>query len=383
MKVLLTAACERHPSFSNLTSELALELQNQGAELTTLLDFTKYDTNKWYDDPQQGTRSTIHLPNFEDFDILIHNKQLFNQWQSCEFNSDCEEWQTSPNNQKSLIRRSIHRKIKARLSQQLGKKVVIANDTFMTNSLETFGIPQINTPKTISKQEWELNPTYPIVLKNKHSSCGMGVFYIQSKDDYEGKFQEDLHNIRMKLMFVTGKGMADNFDAQEYIACPHPEYNTHYRIFTAGSAILGAALHYAKKSNPSERKLENICSNVAQGGKQIILTPGPNTPEPTMEEKNILGYHWLESPKIPSYIETLAKQLGAKYSEKGAYFLGQDWIQSRDGNFYLLESNLGPACALFENIEGLQIDPNDKDGVRANKLGAKSLASQILKQYRN
>ncbi|MEK6921419.1 MAG: hypothetical protein AABX82_06030 [Nanoarchaeota archaeon] len=262
--------------------------------------------------------------------------------------------------------------------------VLLNADVYLKEEKEAYDLLDENTiPRvpTLQIEAWEKNKIFPVVFKQKNTTKGEGVYFIENE-----------------AQFSTLSPIKDTLSLHHFIECPGDHY-THYRIFTIGSGnILAAVLSYSQMkkgenrriidregNNPSGRVYDNstsaffinrkqITSNRSAGGKQIPLEPNEKSKRISDHELSILNDHGITNQYIPEILKKQAQKTAEIFAKKGLFILGQDWIQSKDGVFYCLELNWGPERGCFDTAYNLGKGEDDV----ALIIAAEKIAEGIL-----
>ncbi len=239
-------------------------------------------------------------------------------------------------------------------------------------------------PLTKKVSEATKADVFPCIIKNPESRKGKEVFQIDSFKTF-GIFQKFLTSSTVLIPSIANEIIhydptieREKFIYQQYVSTPS-EFFTSYRVMVscAGDVITSALLYSENSKNSKELlQLKNkgkiskntdilvipdspffinsqkVVSNISQGGGIIVLEPAGNSKEPTDVEKCILKDHNINSdtPRLPEAIKEKSKLIGKYLGESGiGLFYGIDWVQSKDGEYFYLETNLSPMCTFYVN----------------------------------
>lgn len=250
---------------------------------------------------------------------------------------------------------------------------------YIYDVLDKFEIPFVKHTNLgnidLKKQE------FPFVLKEKYSSQGNGIYFIEKQDQLE------------KLQLYYSDEFRDKFRISPFIKTKSDYFN-HYRIFTLGSGeILGSVLNYSKnKKNDLEKIIsknskfddensdfylnrKNIASNVSLGGNSIALNPNKNSKTLDNLDKKILSDIGIKNQKLPEFLSEYASFTAQVFSFYGMYILGQDWIEDKNGNFHCLEVNYMPQTNIFNTL----YNKGKNDLEKGQNIGAKLITNGIKK----
>ncbi|MCR4314269.1 MAG: hypothetical protein NUV84_03415 [Candidatus Uhrbacteria bacterium] len=176
------------------------------------------------------------------------------------------------------------------------------------------------------------------------------------------------------------KAFFQSVHLQEFIETPGDHYTTYRVLVTATGDIVAAALFYGVHRKSEEKKINDgsvessdwsvdilgmtghsdylrsrdVRSNLAQAGEFILLKINEASDvtqhERTDEEREILSEHRLDvaHPILPPILEQQAVHIAKTVGRKKGLYLGIDFIQSRDGKFYWLETNTGPGLTILD-----------------------------------
>ncbi|NTV23378.1 MAG: hypothetical protein HGA85_03310 [Nanoarchaeota archaeon] len=285
---------------------------------------------------------------------------------------------------------------------------------------QAIGIP---VPKTWSMEKYLSDVRLlPVLFKTPNGSRAEGNLFLDREEQLRLFFDEEA-NARCG----RSPPSMDSYDAQEYINTPSNHF-THYRIFTLGDGtIVGAVLgvsgnrkdQLVRRAYPSKYSYEDtlteefqrmkasipknelflkiwgapmydhvlsplylglldVFSNHSNGGTQIALTPTDQSRAIAPYEKEILVEHRLnpDMPQLPAKLEAMARRVARAFAPHGLLYIGQDWLQDRNGNFYFLEVNSGPGLNIFNTLYNF----GRGDETTAMCIGTRKLA-EALREY--
>lgn len=304
---------------------------------------------------------------------------------------------------------SVSRDLASRVSRLIDEKYqhkshLLGQDKlYIAERMEEAGIP---IPQTMEVEDYlrEGMGSNPVVVKQKKSSLGRGVLYLDRSQTemlfspnltpemvalvhvYLGNttFLGRLVNTIMytpHIMHIPGNEALGkrrrrqilslinpkNYFVQEFIETPSDRF-TSYRILTVGGEILGCVINasgqtkenaMAGKGWPKEfyQSLASavsthpIVSNYSAGGVQIEVYPRYYC---ILNERNqqILRDHGIDpdARDIPKPLKELAQLAGRELTKYGMVIAGQDWLQDSKGNFYFLEGNPSPGLNIFRTL---------------------------------
>ena len=290
------------------------------------------------------------------------------------------------------------------ISKFLGKSHFSSNDVnfFTKQNVRKIATPSgIPMPPSFTVEDYLASERQlPVILKRDDLSDGEGIYFIDKPEQIDRFFDQSLYS-RKDVEHILPKRTYYLFEVQEFIETPSNHY-THYRIFTLGDGtILGAILSVSANTKDKPKRIVepvpfvwgSICidsplymgfikvvSNHAQGGTQIPLNPGSDSKPLTAEDAEVLKAHGLDQtkPTLPSDLKNLAEKAGILFSNYGALYSGQDWIQDKTGNFYFLELNHDPGLEIFNTL----YNRGKGDHETAMAIGTRKLAG-ALKDYNN
>lgn len=241
--------------------------------------------------------------------------------------------------------------------------------------------PDVKISEKLSQREFERSPFLPAVASvGLHG--GAGIYLIETED------QLKIFNL---FLANDGKQMDDSFEYSPYINTPSDRYTSFRVVVSAKGAILASALFYsaARKSeptfiqsdsdpeelgelgsnlldyleNPASRyylKSKRIISNLASGGSVIPLDPTDKSISTTESGEQILQQHGISDQKLPKILAQASRSIGENVGRLKGLFVGIDYIQDREGNYYYLESNAGPGIGAYlaakNNGQGTEAD---------------------------
>ncbi|MEK6868895.1 MAG: hypothetical protein AABX74_01585 [Nanoarchaeota archaeon] len=225
----------------------------------------------------------------------------------------------------------------------------------MSKAMEAAGVP---IPKTMTIEEYlDSKRELPVVLKERRSTLGKGVYFINRDGLVERFFKEDKYSKtpgrtpRKKRYFV-----------QQFIHTPGL-FLSHYRIFTVGEEILGCVLSYtpvykkaldeASKNKTIDElfytlRLRSIATN---DGIEIPLSHQP-TSEVSTARSSVLRHRGIdpENVAIPQPLRELAQLAGRELRKCGFAYAGQDYVREGQSRFYFLEVNTFPNLDTFNTL---------------------------------
>lgn len=267
--------------------------------------------------------------------------------------------------------------------------------------IDTLRLP---TPKTKIFSPINEDISFPFILKNPESRKGREVYLVENFEMVE-KIRSFLES---SLVFIPSLGGEIFYDPtferekliyQEYIETPSDYFTTYRVLISCTGTIFASRLNYSEntkdsldllvpqtttgwhkrdilisKDSPFYLSSKKVVSNQSANGGGIVLDPLPTSKKPSVLEEEILTNHNLDPfhPSLPvvirDYSIAIAKYLGSR--KKGLIF-GIDWIQSKDDQFYYLETNLSPGSKSF-------IDTH-QSGIGTHEEAMRTMFHKILK----
>ncbi len=230
------------------------------------------------------------------------------------------------------------------------------------------------------------NLEFPFVLKEKNTSQGKGIYFIENQDQLN------------KLKKYNGNYFENNFRHSKFIETESNHYN-HFRIFTLGSGkILASTLNYSNNKkedldgilysnlvfdNPDSMlylNQKNIVSNISQGSNSIALNPNKYSKKLNSKDKEILNSLNIKNQQLPNFLNQFASYTAEVFNNYGFYILGQDWIQEKNsGKYYCLEVNYIPQTNIFNTLYNKGKNDIEFGKQKAAELIAQGINENLIK----
>lgn len=236
---------------------------------------------------------------------------------------------------------------------------------------EDINLDNINTPLTLTVDDYSNKPFLPAVFKNSTADRGEDKYLIESGEQL-GKILKLLELPESKKI-----NLKEDFIVQEYIKS-YEGINSSLRVYITNTGdVLSSMLLVStpKDSKSSTKNLgfdvfnpceylndpespyylnsKNIVSNAAAGGMVIPLNKETNKLRPL--EELVLSFHEIDGDmKLPQSVLEQSKKIAPAWGNKKGLVLGMDFIyNSKDNDWYYLETNRNPSVKGYELYMGL------------------------------
>ena len=240
-------------------------------------------------------------------------------------------------------------------------------------------LPDIMIPETQTYYQYLRNPYFPVLMKFIYAQRGDYKFLIESEDQLE-KMKRFFNSAELtddgggRESFNQREGLAEDFEAQQFIETPGDRYTSYRVLITGEGKIIASEMYYSepKDSMPilqEESKglgtiwskslfdyfvdsgsysflgSKAITSNRSRGGNGIVLDSNEYSKSLAMDDAVVLRDHGLDEskPLLPNEIKEQSRALARGFTGRAGLVMGIDWIQeSGTGKYYFLEVNPGP-----------------------------------------
>lgn len=244
---------------------------------------------------------------------------------------------------------------------------VICSEAFLAKRAEELlaQIAELKRPKTLMIQEFLQEPFFPVMVKDFNQQGGKGKYLIETQAQWDTFYA---------FIAAYPDPIARFFECQEFIETPSDRYTSYRVMVSALGKIMASGLSYSEPkakmgkyttdrphfecyvefdlppedllTNPKSRfylGAKRVVSNVAQGGRSIVLDPTERSKPMIDGDKEILLAHGLdpEHPSLPEDIKIMAQKIGVTLGREMDLVVGIDFIQGAGGNYYL-ETNGHP-----------------------------------------
>jgi len=229
------------------------------------------------------------------------------------------------------------------------------------------GGEKLNYPKSLTMEEFFINPFFPVVLKNELTNGGVDKFFIKNESQLNviKKFYND---------FKNNKIMSDVLKSsifQQYIETP-TQYQTYMRVLMSASGdVMGESLNFSQGSYKKRESLGDLekyfwneqspyfvdCEgmfNYYSDGDSISFSQ----PKYSGKKRNILASHNIDclNPQIPDDVLEVASNIARKCNKELGIICGIDFIYNKNDNkWYYLENQAFPALDEWAKKNGKQI----------------------------
>lgn len=234
----------------------------------------------------------------------------------------------------------------------------------------------VNIPLTLSVDEYCLNMFLPAVFKNNTANRGEDKYLIEDKDQLKKILElfelPESKQINLKNEFVVQKYIKNiegiNSSLRVFTTCTgdvlsslflfSTDHEQKKKIKNFGIDIVNPCEYLCDPSSKYYLNSKNITSNVAGGGKVIILNS--DTKKLSVDESFILTLHDIdtETLSLPESIISQCKEITSYWESKKGIVVGIDFIYNlNDNNWYYLETNKNPSVygyKLFMDIKNYQ-----------------------------
>ena len=258
--------------------------------------------------------------------------------------------------------------------------------------------PTIQIPETVSFEEFDAAPFFPVLAKRRGVDLGKDKFLLETPEHWTRlsmvlRGDKPLRRAS-KAMWEQNPKKADNYERplldqpstrimeyQRFINTPSKHFTSFRALISASGFLLASSLNYSastkdktpvpKVDTPIDRLglvgtsildflkhpeslaflgTRSVLSNRWQGGKGIVLNPVPASKPHTKKEAAILEAHGIdpEYPKLPEVIAQQSRTIGRTIGRRRDFILGIDWLQEVDTeNYYMIDLNAGPAPGTY------------------------------------
>jgi hypothetical protein len=228
---------------------------------------------------------------------------------------------------------------------------------------------EIRIPRTTEAKEYSKEPFLPAVVVFPGRAGGEGKYLLETPEQ---------QNSFLAFLSKEGRSLRNDFAVKEFIDTPGSHFTSYRVIVSAKGKILASGLLYSGDSKEDHAVLETpmaaeelgqagtnwldyleakespyclhsrrFTSNIARGGNCIPLDPTENSRKISEEERSLLAEHGLEDAALPPAIREAAAKIGVTLGKQMGLFVGVDFMQDTDGNFYYLETNAGPGMKTY------------------------------------
>ena len=227
------------------------------------------------------------------------------------------------------------------------------------------GEGNLKKPKTVTLEEYFVNPFFPAVFKYELMDNGYDKFLIETEEQLEKiKALFDMHGKRF------GEGVTKNCVFQQLIK-PPTKQATYLRVLMGASGeVIGASLRY-QIEDAERRKMGGIFepwfsnpeSEYYLGCKRMFSTRSKDgfihlsAPKFSDEKSKILKAHGID-PNNAEVPFTISEPLSRMMQEHQGLFglvCGFDFIMDSDGTWYYLENQIQPNTREWGEPKGFRI----------------------------